>query len=143
MFMSQLENFIDVFKRIDKDHIALVESIYSEDVTFVDPAHTIQGVTDLRRYFAALYENVSQIRFEFHRHVKVNGHAFLEWTMTFQHERLNGNRPVSVAGCSSLVFDSEGRVSSHRDYFDLGAMLYEQLPLLGTIVKRVKRKLGS
>jgi hypothetical protein len=34
-------------------------------------------------------------------------------------------------------------VCLHRDYFDLGAMLYEQLPLLGAVVRTLKGRLGA
>jgi hypothetical protein len=44
---------------------------------------------------------------------------------------------------SYLQFDKAGKVRYHRDYFDLGAMLYEHLPLLGSLVKTIKRRLGT
>ena len=42
-----------------------------------------------------------------------------------------------------IEFDEAGKVCQHRDYFDLGAMLYEQLPLLGPVVRTIKMRLGA
>ena len=68
---------------------------------------------------------------------------WLGWTMTFSHPRLRGGAPVTVEGATRLAFDEEGKVCLHRDYFDLGAMLYEQLPLLGAVVRTLKGRLGA
>jgi len=37
---------------------------------------------------------------------------------------------------SHLKF-ADGKVISHRDYFDLGEMLYEHIPLLGGVIKSI------
>ncbi|MCT7655735.1 hypothetical protein MBH78_16005 [Oceanimonas sp. NS1] len=55
--------------------------------------------------------------------------------------RLNGGRPVTVPGVSHLCFADS--IYYHRDFFDLGAMLYEQLPLLGKGIRALKRRLNS
>ncbi|HGP4674712.1 TPA: nuclear transport factor 2 family protein, partial [Vibrio cholerae O1] len=38
---------------------------------------------------------------------------------------------------------AEGKVTYHRDYFDMGEMLYEQLPVLGQVIRAIKRRLGQ
>lgn len=45
-------------------------------------------------------------------------------------------RPIVVVGCSHLRFHS--LVAHQRDYFDAGALIYENIPLLGAIVRRIK-----
>ncbi|BBI47777.1 hypothetical protein HORIV_01980 [Vreelandella olivaria] len=62
--------------------------------------------------------------------------------MTFIHPRLAGGKPVEVEGCSALTFADDGRVQRHRDYFDAGAMLYEQLPLMGSAIRWLKKRLA-
>lgn len=61
--------------------------------------------------------------------------------MLLQHPRLNGGSEFRVAGVSIIKFND--KIYSHRDYFDLGAMLYEQLPIIRTLTKFIKRKLGT
>jgi hypothetical protein len=68
--------------------------------------------------------------------------GYVQWQMNFSHPRLKGGKTIVVDGASYLRFNEAGKVSYHRDYFDLGAMLYEQLPLLGRIIVAVKRRLG-
>ena len=61
--------------------------------------------------------------------------------MLLQHPKLNSGKIFSVPGVSIIRY--EDKIYSHRDYFDLGAMLYEQLPLLGGLIRMIKRKLGQ
>jgi hypothetical protein len=63
--------------------------------------------------------------------------------MVMRHPRLRKGSPVTVEGLSRLEFDAEEKVKLHRDYFDLGEMLYENLPLIGMVVTSIKKRLGQ
>ncbi|KKD61611.1 transcriptional regulator [Grimontia sp. AD028] len=137
-----LDRFISVYTSLRKDNLNSLDEIYSEDVVFEDPAHRIEGYDNLSRYFESMYTNVTDCRFDIHDHA-VNGDvAFISWTMTLSHPKLEGGAERAVKGCTRLVL-KEGRVVVHRDYFDLGEMLYEALPVLGSAVKMIKKRLGQ
>jgi limonene-1,2-epoxide hydrolase len=44
-----------------------------------------------------------------------------------------------VTGVSEIKFDE--RITYHRDYFDVGSMFYEQVPILKTIIQALKKRL--
>ena len=136
-----LHAFARRFAELDKDSLDRLGELYSEDALFVDPLHEIRGLAALRRYFAELYANVQELRFEFHGFDGVReGEGYLRWTLSYRHPRLAGGRLIRVAGCSHLLW-SDGRVYRHRDYFDAGALLYEHLPVFGTLIAWLKRRL--
>jgi hypothetical protein len=141
--MNRLDDFLAVYQQLTADNIDLLDTIYSTDIEFCDPAHEIRGLDALRRYFTELYRNVDSIDFSFDRRHLVDDQAYLSWRMSFRHRRLAHGRTIEVDGMSYLQFDEAGKVRHHRDYFDLGAMLYEHLPLLGSLVKTIKRRLGT
>jgi hypothetical protein len=141
--MDPLDTFLNTFNQLDKNSLDLVDTIYHPDIRFTDPAHTLDGLPALKQYFASLYENIRSIRFIFDARIQSGDQAFVIWTMEISHPRLAKGRPVAVDGCSHLTFASDGTVKNHRDYFDLGAMIYEQLPLVGGLIKTVKKRLGS
>jgi hypothetical protein len=43
-------------------------------------------------------------------------------------------------GATHLVFDADGKVAVHRDYWDAAEELYEKLPLLGGLMRWLKRR---
>ncbi|MFO7576669.1 MAG: nuclear transport factor 2 family protein [Pelovirga sp.] len=135
-----LDNFLSTYQRLGRDNLELLEQIYSADIQFVDPAHSVAGLPELKAYFVELYANVTEIRFEFHSQYRVGDQVFVEWWMSLRHPRLARGRLVRVPGISCLHFTASGLVDRHRDYFDLGALLYEQLPVLGGLVRAIKRR---
>ncbi|EKD35816.1 MAG: hypothetical protein ACD_75C01768G0002 [uncultured bacterium] len=138
-----MENFLKTYKQLNAGNLELLDTIYSDHIRFVDPAHEIVGLDRLRGYFAGLYGNVTSIEFDFRHEMRLGDEGYVQWRMTFSHRRLKGGRPINVEGASYLQFDITNKVYFHRDYFDLGAMLYEQLPVLGTVVIALKRRLGQ
>lgn len=138
-----MDSFLQMYKELNADNLHLLESVYSSDITFIDPAHEIHGLEHLRVYFTALYQNVDSIAFEFRDIVQQNSCCYLQWDMAFRHKSIARGKPVVVAGTTFLKFNENGQVYYHRDYFDLGAMLYEHLPLLGRLITTIKRRLGK
>ncbi len=137
-----LRDFARRFAALDKDSLGRLGELYSDDVLFIDPLHEIRGLTAIQSYFAELYANVQELRFDFHGFDQTgDGEGYLRWSMSYRHPRLAGGRPIRVAGCSHLLW-SDGRVYRHRDYFDAGALLYEHLPVLGRVIAWLKRRLA-
>ncbi|MDA0147280.1 nuclear transport factor 2 family protein [Vibrio sp. LaRot3] len=132
----------ELYKQLDGEHLHLLEDIYHSDVVFEDAAHRIEGRESLYRYFENLYQNVHSCVFHISETHQSGNKGFIVWVMDLQHPKLNAGRAISVHGVTHLTF-ADQKVIHHRDYFDLGEMLYEQLPLLGSVVRAIKRRLGQ
>ncbi|MCZ4371026.1 nuclear transport factor 2 family protein [Vibrio diazotrophicus] len=130
------------YQQLNKDNLHLLPEVYHKHVVFEDAAHRIEGLEALQSYFANLYENVERCEFSIAEQHQSNDNGFITWTMHLQHPKLSGGNPIDVNGMSHLKF-ADGKVISHRDYFDLGEMLYEHIPLLGGIIRSIKRRLGQ
>ena len=138
-----MKDFLEVYRSLSGENLHRLADIYTADVHFVDPAHEIKGLDNLRDYFDNLYTNVTSVKFQFHDHFRSEESGYVRWTMLLSHPRLNSGRQIEVPGSSFLKFSSDDKVSYHRDYFDLGSMLYQHIPVLGGIVKYINRRLGS
>ena len=139
---AALEAFCAFFNKLDNTCTEKLYEVYTENIIFSDPLHHIEGREALARYFSTMYENVEQCHFTYHTRQLQGQQAFVTWTMTFIHPRLAGGQAVKVEGCSALTFATDGRVERHRDYFDVGAMLYEHLPLMGSAIRWLKKRLA-
>ncbi|GGP79833.1 transcriptional regulator [Shewanella ulleungensis] len=135
-----VDAFIDMYQQLNKDNLFLLRQVYRDDIAFRDPMHEVSGIDDLTRYFANMYLNVSHIEFNIKEVVVShnNSQAALYWTMTYSHPKLNKGQYIQVEGMSQLKFDD--KIYSHRDYFDLGQMLYEQVPFLGGLIGLLKNR---
>lgn len=136
-----LRHFAHEFAALNKSNLERLGALYSDDVQFTDPLHQIHGLPQMRRYFAELYANVSDLHFDFHGFDQVSeGNGYLRWTMSYAHPRLARGKTIKVQGCSHLLW--RDKVYQHRDYFDAGALLYEHLPIMGQLIAWLKRRLG-
>ena len=133
-----VERFKQIYGQLNAQSLGLLSELYSDDVKFQDPFHQIAGFSALRQYFADLYAQVESCSFKFEEDVTQGNDSVLMWTMFLKHSRLNGGLVVTVPGSTHIRF--RDRVSYHRDYFDAGAMLYEQLPLIGRVIRIIKRR---
>jgi hypothetical protein len=61
--------------------------------------------------------------------------------MTYSHPKLNKGQSINVEGMSQLRFSD--KIFAHRDYFDVGQMLYEQVPFLGGLIGLLKNRAGK
>ena len=136
-----LATFCYTFNKLDNTCTEKLYSIYSSDIVFIDPLHRVEGIEALKRDFDALYANVIDCRFRFHHGLRDGDRGFVCWTMALRHRRLCKGRRIDVEGCSVLRFASPdgGKVVHHQDHFDAGALLYERLPLLGAVIRSIKR----
>ncbi|MBU2872110.1 nuclear transport factor 2 family protein [Colwellia sp. E2M01] len=137
-----LINFVDIYQTLSATNLNLLETIYHPSITFIDPMHKVEGINNLVNYFENLYTNLSCCDFVITNIINEGDEAAIYWTMTYQHSKLNKGEAVTVLG-SSYIKGADDKVIYHRDYLDLGSMLYEQLPLIGKFIKWIKVKAAN
>ena len=133
-----IATFKKVFARLTPDSKMPLADLYAPDVVFEDPLHRLEGLDALVAYFDRLNAKVEYAEFAFGQQVVSEGLAALTWVMTVRTRR--PRQTIVVPGVSVLRFGD--RVTHQRDYFDVGAMLYERLPLFGWFLRRIKRLVG-
>lgn len=134
------------YRALSLDSAARLPAIYHPQVVFTDPAGSLRGLARLQRHFENLLCGTRQCAFAFadERQLIDGRGAALFWRMTIAAPRLCGGRAFTIDGASYLQFQPEGDlIILHRDYFDLGALLYERVPLLGVLVRRLRQRLAA
>ena len=137
---SLVERLKSFYRELHAADLSKLHSIYAVNVNFRDPVHKIQGLVDLEDYFEALCLDLTDCRFEFLDELLSGNSAYIKWIMHFRHPKL-GNRLISVRGVSHLKFSN--RIEYQEDFYDMGAMLYEQLPLLGNVTRWLRHRLTN
>jgi limonene-1,2-epoxide hydrolase len=120
----------------------LCERFYHKDIIFDDAVGHVEGREALIKYYLDLYSNLTAINFEMHDETQHKNKIYARWKMIYQHPSLNDQAPIDVQGVSYLEV-KDGQVIYQRDYFDMGAMVYEKVPVIGTLVKWIKGRLES
>lgn len=137
-----VERFQDLYHNLNRDtcDTGIIEAVYDLDLLFEDSFHRLESRQQFIDYCESLYENVQSISFDFHDAWISDNDAMLTWTMRYRHPRIKGGAEVSIEGSSLIRFNN--KVYYHRDYFDGGEMLYENLPILGRLIKQLKKRMA-
>lgn len=138
MLPDALQTFITTYESLSKGQWQRLANLYADTIVFQDPLHRIEGIEALKDYFANLYTHLNYCHFQVHTVCHQEQQAFVTWTMRYAHPRLNSGKEVVVEGTSHLHF--QDKITFHRDYVDLGQMLYEHIPVLGSVIKTIKRR---
>lgn len=141
--MDLIEKFSSFYTDLETMKPEELSSIYSTDVEFIDPIGKHVGIKSVEDYFNRLLDKAEQCRFIIHNKCSSRDNEYtVTWTMIYSSPSMNGGKPMEVEGVTLLSI-SENKIVRHRDYFDLGQMVYENVPVLGRIIKRIKRVMAQ
>jgi steroid delta-isomerase-like uncharacterized protein len=127
--------FESVYSKLDYSGVA---SLYASDAVFVDPIGRHEGREAIGAYFEEADKPFSHISVETSQLIEEGNVAVAEWvwraTNTAPMLMPDGteipatHKPVELPGVS-IVSVRDGKISSHRDYFD-NASVMSQLGLM-------------
>lgn len=140
--MSAVEKFTQFYQQLEPKDVCQLNQLYDENVVFIDPVAKHTGLAALQDYFDRLLKHTDSCRFDIKCVSDTQPRVFVSWQMLFIHPRLNSGKQVTVNGVTELEFKLD-KVVFHRDYYDLGEMLYENIPVLGALVRLLKKRLGQ
>jgi predicted SnoaL-like aldol condensation-catalyzing enzyme len=136
-----LDGFIDIYQQLTYNNLHLLAEVYHTDIHFQDPIHQVNGLKSLNDYFTGLYKNLISCRFTIDQVLHKDNQAAIYWQMTFCHKKLNGGNEITIEG-HSLLRSQDNKIIYHRDHFDMGAMVYEQIPVLGAVIRFIKQRMN-
>ena len=113
-------------------------AVYAPDGYLNDTLVGIDGSGSIEAYFGRTIERSRLLKVEFLERAPVGTDWYVRWRMTVVADGLNGGQPVVTYGVTQFRFDGQGRVLIHKDFWDAGSGLYEQLPGLGRVVGWVR-----
>lgn len=132
----------DFYASLSDEALNELGEIYSPDVEFVDPVNSHKGLAQLTTYFSHLLSNCHTCKFDIHGYDNCGQTLFIRWTMHYAHPKLKNAQQLSLDGISELHIRDE-RVYYQRDYYDMGAMLYEHIPVIGAVIRWLKGRLSQ
>jgi steroid delta-isomerase len=136
---ARVRRVIDFFEHLREQDLPRLTQLYADDASFKDPFNDVRGVAPIQAIFAHMLRSLEQPRFVIHDVVVQGEQCFLSWDFTFTAK----HGAMTVRGGSHLRFAGDGRIAMHRDYWDAAEELYEKLPLLGMLMRWLRRRVNA
>ena len=138
-----LDRLVAFYEHLTPQSLARFSEFYSADAYFKDPFNEVRGAEAITRIFAHMFRQVEAPRFVVSERVLDANGALLVWEFHYRMRRWGRSTPQVVRGASHLRFDAEGRVNHHRDYWDAAEELYMKLPIIGGLMRGLRRLLAA
>lgn len=137
-FHARFDELAEWFETLTPASLQGIASVYAPNATFRDPFNDLRGVTSVRQVYQHMFETLVEPRFVITSKLIESGNAFMTWRFLFT---LRGKAYV-IEGGTRFVLDEQGLIAMHRDYWDAAQELYEKIPVLGAVLRGLRRKLS-
>jgi hypothetical protein len=140
---AALANFSEFFSSFAADRIERqLERTYADDVYFNDTLKAVRGAAALKHYLQESAAAVDACRVHIEDTTRsASGEYLVRWRMMIRFKRFRRGVDTWSVGVSHLRFGADGRVVYHHDYWNAADGLYEHLPVLGWMIRAIKRRL--
>jgi steroid delta-isomerase len=138
--MEHVERYLATFTGLTPDGLGRLAVIFAADARFKDPFNDVRGVAAITRVFEHMYATTRESRFVVVEHAVQGETLFIRWDYTFQ--TLKGEA-WEIPGTSVVRFNATGLAVEHVDYWDPAEHVYSKLPVLGALMRWLRRKLSA
>ncbi len=137
---AKLKKLIDYFQALSPASVAEMDSVYTQDAYFRDPFNEVTGIAPIKHIFSEMFVRLHDPRFVITETIAQENGAILIWDFDFRIRSLKPNLTRRIHGLSHVRFAADGRVNYHRDYWDAAGELYEQFPVIGGVLRWLKKR---
>jgi len=131
------------FESLTPETVSKVRQLYAADARFKDPFNDVTGLAAIEHIFLHMFVVLVSPRFVVTGQVVQGAQCFLTWEFHFGFKNFKQGQKQVILGASHLLFSPEGQVTLHRDYWDAAEELYEKLPVVGSLVRWLKKRANT
>ena len=138
-----IDRLVGFFESLTPNSVANMAAVYDPNARFVDPFNDVQGLAAIEAIFRHMFVALHEPRFVVTGQVVQGNQCFLVWDFHFRFKRFRQDTLQTIRGTTHLVFADSGLVSLHRDYWDAAQELYEKLPVVGGLMRWLKKRANT
>ena len=139
MVTARTQQLINQFESLSLESVDQLTNLYATHALFKDPFNQVIGRDAIKQIFVHMFSQVNNPRFVINSVLEDGRHASLTWNFRFQFKSSPQQSEI-IRGCTWFTFNDHDLITEHRDYWDAAEELYEKLPLIGSLMKWLKKR---
>jgi len=136
---AAVDRYVAFMRSLGPDSLDRLDEGLTEDARFCDPFNDVAGLPSVRRVFEHTYRMLRDVEIEVSDRAIVGNRCYLRWV--FRYRLARSRRVWAVVGVTELHFAPDGRVRAHIDHWDAAGQIYEKLPVVGPLLRGIRRRL--
>ena len=137
---NAVQQLVQFFEQLQPQDVSRLSSLYAPEARFKDPFNDVRGLPEIERIFTHMFKSLDAPHFIVTERIVQGQQCFLAWDFRFRFKRFDTHSWQTIQGGTHVVFNDAGLVMLHRDYWDAAEELYEKLPVLGGLMRCLKRQ---
>ena len=129
------------YETVSPERVEDARALLAPDIRFKDPWNDVRGADAFLRIHARMFTQVKDPRFAVLRIAQDGRVGYLRWRFEFSDKR--GRRAFSVEGMTEIHLDAGDRIAQHIDHFDVAGQIYERVPVLGALLRAIRRRVAD
>ncbi|NBW53771.1 MAG: nuclear transport factor 2 family protein [Betaproteobacteria bacterium] len=142
-----VDALVVAFENLSPDKVQALDHWYAPDARFKDPFKEVQGIAAIEAIFVHMFDSLHEPRFVVTERIVQGSQCFLVWDFVFRFKTMDSQTVQCIRGGSHLQFaphtNGSWRITLHRDYWDAAEELYEKLPLVGGLMRWLKKRVNA
>lgn len=138
MTLRPIDSLARFYESLTPHNLSCIKAFYAPNARFKDPFNEVEDVEHIQRIFEHMFQQLDAPRFVVTGRFEEERAGVLVWEMCW-----GADDEGKIEGTTHVLFDDNGKVVEHRDYWDPAESLYERVPVLGGLMRRIKRKLAT
>jgi len=131
------------FEGLTPASVAEMALYYAPQARFKDPFNDVTGLPAIQHIFTHMFVALDSPRFVVTNQMTQGAQCFLTWEFRFAFRNFKKGQEQVILGSTHLVFSDAGLVTLHRDYWDAAQELYEKLPVVGSLMRWLRKRANS
>ncbi|MCB8746033.1 nuclear transport factor 2 family protein [Rhodoferax sp. U2-2l] len=140
---AQIARMVAFFEEVSPHNLNRLGEFYDPQARFKDPFNEVKGIPAIQAIFAHMFVQLDSPRFVVTNQVLQGNQGFLTWEFRFGFKGFKTGQTQTILGATHLVMNASGLITLHRDYWDAAEELYEKLPVVGGLMRWLKRRANS
>jgi len=143
-----LQKYIDLLESLSPSNVEQLYEYVTEGMVFSDPFNKVSGAKAYVGLLKDMFEKLDNVQFTVYESLyqekgqlagnPENNTAYLHWNFS---ANSGATGKLNFDGSSRLVFNRDGKISSHQDFWD-GSVIFQKIPILGAILRAIKNKIS-
>jgi len=140
---ATVQRVVAYFETLTAESVVQMDSLYDPQARFKDPFKDVRGLAEIAHIFEHMFVALEAPRFIITGQIVQGQQCFLTWEFRFKFRNFQRQVEQVILGGSHLQFSDQGLITLHRDYWDAAEELYEKLPLVGSLMRWLKKRANS
>ena len=137
-----VDRYLAVWQAADADRLGDLIDLMEREMRYRGPFHDVTGREAVVAVWQSVFERIDHVHIDIRARARDDLVILVLWTFRFRTGRRG--MPHLLEGVSELRQNTDsGLIEAHLDHWDAAGQVYEDLSLIGWIIRLARRRIGG